>query len=107
MKTLKFAPPLPEKILSWEKNTTWRIHDDKNISVWDNIECFDIHKEKFAIIKVIKVKNTTFWNLNDEDKTWHETFEDDEVMYQTYKNYYHTEISPETEVKVVKFKIIL
>jgi hypothetical protein len=106
MKTLKFAPPLPEMILSWQKNTTWRITDDKNISVWDIIECFDIQKKKFATIQVTKVKNTTFWNLDEEDKNWHEKFETDEIMYKTYETYYNKKITPQTEVKVVKFKII-
>lgn len=106
MKTLKFAPPLPEMILSSQKNTTWRISNDKNISVWDVIECFDIQKKNFATIQVTKVKNTTFWNLDEEDKDWHEKFETDEIMYATYQRYYNKEISPDTEVKVVKFEII-
>jgi len=106
MKTLKFAPPLPEMILSWQKNTTWRISDDKNISIWDMIECFDIQKKNFATIQVTKVKNTTFWNLDEEDKNWHETFETDEIMYATYEKYYNKKITPKTEVKVVKFEVI-
>ena len=69
MKTLKFAEPLPSLILNKEKNTTWRIEDEKYLSVNDVVSC--LRKKdlsEFAKIKIISVKETTFEYLSFEDK---------------------------------------
>lgn len=107
MKTLKFAEPLPSLILNKEKNTTWRIEDEKYLSVNDVVSC--LRKKdlsEFAKIKFISVKETTFEYLSFEDKDGHETFSSDDEMYETYSKYYSMEVKPETELKVVKFELL-
>jgi len=42
----------------------------------------------------------------DEDFDGHEEFASEEKMYQTYSNYYDKSVTPETTVKVVKFKLL-
>ncbi len=107
MKTLKFAEPLPDLILSHEKNTTWRIEDEKYLSVNDIVSCLKKNDLlEFAKIKIISVKDTTFAHLSFEDKDGHEKFSSDDEMYKTYSMYYSMDVTPETELKVVKFQLL-
>jgi hypothetical protein len=106
MKKLKFSEPLTKLILNGKKNTTWRINDDKNISVDDLISlCYNDGKE-FAQAKVVQVKETNFRSLTKEDREGHEEFSSDSEMYQTYSEYYKMKVIPETKVKVIKFKLL-
>lgn len=107
-KTLKFSYPLPKLVLSWEKDTSRRIGDEKDISVWDIIDLLDRENnfEIFWVAKVLWVKFTTFWDLTQEDKEWHEKFVSNEEMYKTYSSYYWLQVIDNTELKVIKFKLL-
>ncbi len=107
MKFLKFAEPLPGLILSGEKNTTWRIEDEKYLRVNDVVTC--LRKKdlsEFVKIKIISVKETTFENLTKEDKLGHEKFNSINDMLNTYSIYYGFEVNLKTILKVIKFEII-
>ncbi len=105
MKKLKFSEPLPKLVLSREKDTTWRINDDKDITLKDTLSlCYNDEKE-FAKAKIISINETKFKYLTEEDKKGHEPFSTDEEMYETYSKYYKINITPETSLKVIKFKI--
>jgi len=107
MKRLKFSEPLPKLILDGEKIYTWRINDEKNITVGDKLSlCYNDGRE-FAKAEVIAVKETTFADLTDEDKEGHEEFSSDEEMYTTYSEYYKMKVTPKTRLKVIKFKKII
>lgn len=108
LKQLRFFEPLPEMILEGEKDTTWRIDDEKEITVNDKIELKnrDNEDKKFGEAKVLWTKMTTFDRLKEEDKEGHESFSSQEEMLETYSNYYNMEVKPETKVKIVKFKLI-
>ena len=107
MKSLKFAKPLPNLILRGEKTTTWRINDDKNLSENDKIILLDAStKEEFSKAIITHVKETTFGNLTHQDWEGHEKFESEEEMYKTYSKYYSCEITPETPLKIIKFKLL-
>ncbi|MEI6711657.1 MAG: ASCH domain-containing protein [bacterium] len=67
MKCLKFAPPLPELVLAGTKNSTWRIDDEKDISVDDILSLCRIDGIEFAQAHVRWVKNTHFGDLTRED----------------------------------------
>ena len=69
MKSLKFSEPLPRMILAGEKDVTYRINDEKNISVGDKISLLDHDTRKeFAKVRVIGVEEKTFGELAEEDK---------------------------------------
>lgn len=106
IKELKFAEPLPEMVLEGEKDTTWRIDDEREITVDDKLSLQDTDGEEFAKAKVLWTKMTTFDRLTEEDKEGHESFSSQEKMLGTYSNYYDMEVKPETEVKIVKFKLL-
>jgi hypothetical protein len=107
MKTLRFFEPLPVEILKGNKDTTWRIRDDKNLQKGDLLRLIDRPKTEFAHAVVLWTKNTTFGNLSDEDMEGHEKFKNTQEMLQTYSGYYGIPVTLDTPIKVVKFKVLL
>lgn len=106
-KTLKFSEPLPGQVLSGEKDTTWRINDDKDICLEDKLIL--LRKKdlsQFGEAEVLWVKYTRFGNLTYEDKIGHEKFYSEEQMYATYSRYYNMKVTPDTELKVIKFRLL-
>ena len=107
MKTLKFTDSLSKLILNNEKNTTWRLFDDKNLTVGDIIKFINKNTQKeFATTKIISIKETTFSNLTKKDWEGHEKFDSEKEMYDTYSRYYKQKVTKDTPVKVIKFEII-
>lgn len=107
MKTLKFRPELTLKILSGEKTSTWRLFDDKNLAVGD--ELLFLNKETLksfgkAIITSIKIR--TLGGLTEDDWIGHEKFSSKKEMYETYKKYYGDSVNEKTEVKIITFDFI-
>lgn len=106
MKTLKFRKHLSELIVQGEKSTTWRLFDDKDLSVGDTVSflVWETGKE-FARAKLLDVRETVFGELSDEDWKGHEKFNSDKEMYATYSKYYGREVTPESPVKVIRFEL--
>lgn len=64
MKIVKFRDYLVPLILEGSKNSTWRLFDDKNLSVDDEIELREFGKENsFAKAKITKIIEKPFKNL--------------------------------------------
>ena len=107
MKTLKFREKLSKLILKGEKDITWRLFDDKNLSMGDRVQFLVWENlEEFAQAELLEVKETTFGELTSKDWEGHEKFELDKEMYQTYSKYYNREVIAGSPVKVIKFKVL-
>lgn len=107
MKIVKFRDYLVPLVLSGEKSSTWRLFDDKNLSVGDKIELRGFGKEQsFATATIVKVIEKAFKDLGDDDKRGHETFSSDKEMYETYAGYYNTEVGPDSVVKIIWFELL-
>jgi hypothetical protein len=106
VKVLRFFEPLPDLILSGEKDTTWRINDDKNLEPGDLLSLVDRQRNEFGKAKVLWTKNTTFEDLSKEDVKGHEKFKNTGEMLLTYSGYYNVTTTLKTPIKVVKFKLI-
>lgn len=107
MKTLKFAPDLVPLILSGSKTSTWRLFDDKHLSVGDLLSLISRETGKeFAKAKITSVKKTVMDSLTDEDKEGHESFDSDEKMYRTYQEYYSRKVNKNTPVKIIRFQLM-
>jgi len=106
MKTLKFVHSLVLPILSSQKNSTWRINDDKDIVVDDELSLIHIDGTEFARAKVTNVKLTTFAKLSAADRADHKFFKNDDEMYEMFSQFYSMDVGPETPVKVIKFELI-
>jgi hypothetical protein len=106
MKRLRFAEPLPGLVLDGSKDATWRIDDEKEITVNDTLSlCKRTDNSEFAQAEVSWVKMTTFGSLTSEDMEGHEKFSSHQEMLDTYSKYYNLTVTDDTVLKVIKFKI--
>ncbi len=105
MKIVKFRSNLVPLVLSGEKTSTWRLFDDKDLSVGDQIELREFGKDaSFATARITKLVEKPFGNLTQKDKQGHETFVSDKEMYKIYAGYYNTAVNHSTLVKVIWFE---
>jgi hypothetical protein len=105
-KIIKFRESLARLILAGEKNTTWRLFDDKNLSEGDEVDLINWEtKEKFAEATLTKVWEKKMGELQDSDFDGHEKFESEEEMYKTYRTYYGDKVGPKTTVKIIRFRL--
>jgi 8-oxo-dGTP diphosphatase len=106
-KTIKFSSDLVPLVLSGEKVSTWRLWDDKDLSVGDICDMIDKGTGKrFAVGKLTRVFGKPLGELNDEDKEGHEKFISDKKMYETYSQYYGRPVDKTTSVKIIAFTLI-
>ncbi len=106
-KTLKFSAHLVPLILSGEKRSTWRLFDDKDLTEGDVADFLNAeNKERFATARLTRVVEKTMGEVNDDDFTDHKKFETKEAMYQSYMDYYQTEVTGNTLLKIVNFELL-
>jgi hypothetical protein len=107
MKPLKFKPHLAQLILDGKKMTTWRLFDDKNLQVGDELELKNAETlEIFSKAIITEVREKKMAQLNKNDYDGHEVFENEEDMYRHYRGYYpNHEIGPDTLVKIIHFTL--
>lgn len=106
-KELKFRKVLAEQILTGQKNVTWRLFDDKDLSVGDKLQLIEwVNRNKFADAEITSVREKKMSEINDTDLEGHEKFASIEEMYQTYSRYYKTNVDDDTLVKIIQFKLL-
>lgn len=107
MKTLKFRDYLVPLVMSGEKDSTWRLFDDKDLNTGDEVELqMFVTNKPFAKAKIVDVIEKQFKDLSKDDKKGHELFKGDDEMYAKYTEYYKQEITPETSLKIIRFELI-
>lgn len=107
MKTLKFRDYLVQLVISGEKNSTWRLFDDKDLQVNDNVDLINWNTKKvFGKAQLTSVKEKKLGDLEDLDFEGHEKFESEEKMYEEYRKYYGNKVGPNSLVKIIKFKLL-
>jgi len=106
-KTLKFRDYLVPLILSGEKTVTWRLFDDKDLQIEDDIVFINWNTgEVFSEGKIKSVRTKTLGTLDESDYEGHEKFESDESMYASYSLYYKDkDIGPDTPLKIISFEL--
>jgi len=106
MKTLKFDAEFVQPILAGDKTSTWRMFDEKNLQVGDEMEFINKQTgETFAKARLTGVVEKSFKNLTLEDWKGHDKFVSEKEMYETYSRYYSKEVTPQTPVKIIHFKL--
>jgi len=105
MKTLKFEPQLVELIRQGHKTATWRLHDDKQLAVGDELQFIDSSNgEVFGYAIVTQVFEKRFIDLTESDKHGHETYESEAEMLATFRKYYGRDVTMDSIAKVVKYQ---
>src|SRR4051794_39350245 len=105
MKTLKFNHELAQLIHDGKKTSTWRLYDDKDLSVDDQIKFIDKVKpddrESWRVIgqgKVNEVIEKRLGEISQGEMDGHEPFDSKESMLKTYKSYYGDRVTFDTVV---------
>ena len=101
-KKLKFSPKLVKPIIIGDKVSTWRLWDNKKLSVGDKVDFINSATGKmFAKTKLIKIIEKPFRKMTRKDKSGHETFSSELDMYKTYSEYYGKQVNQHTTVKII------
>lgn len=111
MKTLKFNHEEAQAIVAGKKNTTWRLYDDKDLSVDDKLKIIDKVNEQdpnsWLVIgegMVLEVMEKKLSGVTAEDMKGHRPFSSQDEILETYRGYYGARVKPDDIVKVVRFK---
>lgn len=105
-KTLKFRDRLVKLILNGEKDITWRLFDEKNLSIGDEIDLINWNtKDKFGEAIITEIWEKRMEDIEEKDFEGHEKFSGKEEMYDTYTTYYGRKVDEKTVVKVIRFKL--
>jgi ribonuclease HI len=115
VKALKFDHELAEQIRSGQKTSTWRLFDDKSLSVNDEVRLIDKvnpdDPESWKVIGVGMITEVIEKQLGDielagSDMDGHEAFKSPNDMLVTYKGYYGNNVTFQTPVKLIHFKLL-
>jgi hypothetical protein len=105
-KTLKFSDNLTPLILSKQKTATWRLFDDKNLSVGDHLEFINKSTNQcFAHAIIDRILHKKFNELQPTDHEGHEKYANNQEMYATYSSYYGQPVDANTDVKIIHFHL--
>lgn len=106
-KTIKFRDHLAKLILEGKKDATWRLFDDKDLQVGDLVDLVNWNTgESFGSAELLNVKEKPLGQLEESDFEGHERFPSEEEMYKNYRLYYGDKVSPDTIVKMIRFKLL-
>ena len=105
-KTIKFRDFLVELVQKGDKDSTWRLFDDKDLQKGDEVDLINWNTgEKFADAVLTEVREKKLGQLEPSDFEGHEKFESEEAMYAAYRTYYGDRVTPETLVKIIRFQM--
>ena len=106
MKTLKFKPHLIEQTLNGVKTITWRLFDDKDLRIGDNLELINSENgEKFAEAEIIDSQEKKIKDLTEDDLRKN-SYRDKLQVMEVNKKYYGDKVDNDTTVKIIEFKLL-
>lgn len=93
-----------------EKTDTWRVNDDKDLSVNDQVEFIDKVDPKqrssweiFGVATIDEVLTKRLGDLGEQELRAH-NYTSPADMYKALRGYYGKGIGPETPVKIIRFR---
>lgn len=113
MKTLKLDHVLAQQVLRGEKTVTWRIYDDKNISVGDEVQLIDKvdpkNRAQWQVIGIATIEAVVEKRIKDitaEDMEGHAHYASTADIVQEFQQYYGSEVDEQTPVKLIYFSFV-
>jgi hypothetical protein len=108
MKTLKFRDYLVPKILDGSKTTTWRLFDDKELHVGDELLFINYDSGKqFANAEITRIREKRLGDVTEVDfEEGHERYKGQEDMLAHYRSYYGDKVDSDSVIKIIKFKLL-
>ncbi|HET8669110.1 MAG TPA: reverse transcriptase-like protein [Candidatus Saccharimonadales bacterium] len=112
MKTLKLDHSLAEMVRRGDKTSTWRMYDDKDIRVNDEINLLDKVNPKdpgswqtVGTARVDMIIEKRLGDITRVDFEGHERYASREDALKTYRDYYGPQVTYETPVKMIHFTL--
>lgn len=113
MKSIKLEHSLANLIRSGQKTTTWRLFDDKDLSVDDRVVLIDKvdphNKDTWVAFGEALLKEVDEKHLGDvgkDDYDGHNTYDSPEAMLKEFQGYYGDSVSFSTPVKIIHFEFL-
>lgn len=110
MKSLKLDHELAKLVLTGQMTSTWRVRDDKDISVDDQIELIDkvdpTDPKTWEYIGVATVDHVSEKRLGDvsrDDFIGREHYQSTGQLIDTYRGYYGDDVDERTPIKMIHF----
>jgi ribonuclease HI len=110
MKKLKFDHGLAEQVLGGERHSTWRMYDDKDLTVNDQVVIVDkVTTDKpqtwrvIGIGRINRIIEKRLGDITDSDYDPAETPEPAEQRLRTFRATYGDSVTWDTPVKIVSF----
>lgn len=110
MKKLKLDHKIAEQVLKGEQWSTWRLFDDKDLSVNDEVELIDKMQpdnpetwHPIGIATINKVIEKRLGDITTADTEGEATFASPDDLLRTFKQYYGPTVTLATPVKMVHF----
>ncbi len=110
MKTLKLDHELAQQIADGQKTSTWRINDEKDISVNDEVQLIDkvdAHNRStwrpIGVATVDTVVQKRVGELTLEDMEGHEKYGSIDSLLEVFRGYYGSGITEQTPIKLISF----
>lgn len=110
MKTLKFEHSLAQLVLRGEKTSTWRVSDDKNLSVNDEVRFIDqvdpARPETWRVFGTARIDGVIekrFSDITPDDMEGYEKFDSVPKMVEYYRGFYGNDVTETTPIKLISF----
>ncbi len=110
MKSLKLDHHLAQLVLQGKKTSTWRLFDDKDLSVNDTVKLIDkvdpARPETWQAIGEAHINAVIQKRLGDtepSDYDGHDQFSSTEELLKTFQTYYGKAVNLDTVVKIIRF----
>lgn len=109
MKTLKLNHDIAEQVSSRQRRSTWRVRDDKDLTIDDRVELIDKvdphHPQSWVVIGIATIEQISIKRINDiaPEDFLREGYDSKDEMIKTYRAYYGPEVDERTPVKMLTF----
>jgi len=110
MKTLKLDHNLAQEVLKGTKTSTWRLYDDKDLSVNDEVRIIDKVKANDAaswrpigVARINSVVQKRLQDVSNDDYEGHNQYPNRQAMIDVFRNYYGPQVNGDTVVKIIRF----
>lgn len=106
MKTLKFKDYLVPSVLSGAKDSTSRLFDDKDLKEGDSLILINKDTgDQFGKAYIVSTREKRLDDLQESDFEGGERFESKDKMYEVYRSHYGDKVTPDSIVKIIKFRL--
>lgn len=110
MKSLKINHDFATKIQAGKAHYTWRINDDKDIHVNDQVQLIDKLNEgqpssnkAIGIATITSILEKQIGKITKSDMEADEEFTSTDDLLKTFRGYYGPQVNPQTPLKMIRF----